>query len=112
MKFPSFGLKRYLASVLTALAGILASDPSTAFLLPFVEYVAAALGITGVVHSGKAGTLGKNKILSLASLYPLLLVAIDSVPALQPYKHLIYTIGSLLGLSAVATTGVPKKNKK
>lgn len=108
----TFGLKRYLAAALTALAGVLAGNPSTILLLPVVAKLAAVLGLTGLVHAGKGGSLlTDNKLLSLGALFPLLIEAADAIPALHPYKELLLIIGSLLGLSIVSTQALPQPAK-
>lgn len=105
----SFGLKRYIASALTALAGILAGDPSTVFLLPIVGKLAALVGLTGLVHAGKDGNILENSSLSLGALFPLLILATDYVPQLAAYKTLLLSVGALFGLSTVATTPLPRE---
>jgi hypothetical protein len=108
MKFlSSFGLKRYLASALTALAGVLAADPHLVALLPVVSWLAGALGLVGLVHAGKEGTLLEKPQLSISSLFPLLILAAEYVPQLAPYKELLLTIGPLFGLATVVTHPLP-----
>lgn len=106
--FSSFGLKRYLASALTALAGILASDPNLVVLVPLVAKLAALLGLTGLVHAGKGGTLLTNTHLSLGALFPLLIAASAQIPALQSYTQLLTILGSLLGFSVISVQSLPK----
>lgn len=106
----SFGLKRYIASALTSLAGIIASDPNLAPALPIVVYLASFFGVTGLVGAAKEGTLGKNKLTSLSSLFALLIALTDAHESLQPWKPLLLLVGSFLGISAVTVT--PKPDKK
>lgn len=116
----SFGLKRYVASVLTAVAGILSASPEAAFLIPVVTQIAALFGLTGLVHAGKEGTLATDYHgLSLVSLFSILVYAAHTVPQLQAYEHILRLIASFLGVTTVAlselpadiTKSLPKKKK-
>lgn len=111
MKLPSFGLKRYVASVLTAVAGVIASDPTLAPALPIITYLASFFGITGLAHAGAAGTLANYKLASFTSIFSLLISLCDAVPKLAHFKPILLVIGSFLGISTVALNDVPSLEK-
>src|SRR4029079_8919909 len=104
----SLGSKRYIAAALMALASILEASPETVFLLPLVDKLAAIFGVVGISHAAKSGSILKAPKLSAAAIFSILVAAADQIPALAPYLGLIHLIGSLLGLTAVSLSSLPR----
>lgn len=99
----SLGLKRKLASFLSVVLAVAASVPEGADIAPYVMYIASFFGITGLVHAGAAGTVGKYKNATIASILSVLIGFAAQYPLLAPYLPLLYTLAAVFGGAALAS---------
>lgn len=93
----STGLKRKIAGYFSAVLEILRYTPALTQFVPFVETVAGIFGVAGVAHAGAAGTIDKQKVLSLASIVAALVSAATFIPILLPYVPLLQKLAGILG---------------
>lgn len=98
----SLGLKRYVASALTSVGGIISAIPGLEAYAIGVQTAAASLGAVGVVHASVAQTVTAGKLSTLTSILSVLVVAADSFSFLAPYKALITSIATLFGVATVS----------
>ena len=110
--FVSAGLKRRIAAALTSILSAITTHPELAPLIPWVEGVAAAFGLTGIVHAAQTGNVKEKKLLSLTALLPLLIVAARNVPALAPYATIITLLSGLMSTGMLTLPVKEKATKK
>lgn len=104
----STGIKRLAGAVLVTLIGILSADPRWSYLVPYLSYLATALGVVSLAHAATAGTLGDFKTGSITMFLQIILQAAKNVPAFAPYLSIIQLIISLLGTASVTTYAVTR----
>lgn len=100
----STGVKRMIASVLTALSGIVATIPQLAFLAPTLANFAAGFGVAGLGNAAVKGTVQAYAMPSLTSVFAVLIAAAQYIPALKPWAPILQQIATLLGVATVART--------
>lgn len=102
--FDSVGLKRKVATYLTAVMTVIAQYPDLQVALPLLQYIAGFFGITGIVHALNNGTIQKFKLTSLASLFGVLIAAAAHIGALKPYAALLQELGLVISVFASGHT--------
>jgi len=102
--FESVGLKRKIATYLTAVMTIMVQYPELQIALPLLQYVAGFFGITGIVHALNAGTIQKFKLTSLASLFAILIAGAAHITTLKPFAGLIQELALLVSVFATGHT--------
>lgn len=107
----SLGFKRYIASMLTALASVMLTIPTLASSASVIQSAAAAIGAVGLAHAFRAKTLATGLLASLTSVISILVVAADTVPQLAPYRAVILLLAAVLGISTTAR-GIQKPTHK
>jgi len=105
----SEGFKRKLASVLSAILTFFQGVPGAAEVVTAVQYIAEFFGITGLLHAGKEGTVGRFKLASLSSFVVGLLAIAPYVPSLQPLVPILQKLAGFLGAAVVGQITVAKK---
>jgi VIT1/CCC1 family predicted Fe2+/Mn2+ transporter len=97
----SLGLKRRATALLVVLLNVAKTEPSLAPYIPHLEYIAGALGITGLGHAAKSGTVKQFKTSSLAAAFTALAAAAGVIPALAPYAALLHQLSLILSSLAL-----------
>lgn len=93
----SFGLKRTIAGYLATLIEAVKQVPALAHIIPELQIVGAAFGVTGLAHAVGKKTINKYKLASLSALLVMLVGAAQYIPALMPYAEALQTAAAILG---------------
>lgn len=97
----SLGLKRRVTALLVVLLNVAKAEPSLAPYIPHLEYLAGVLGITGLGHATKSGTVKQFKTSSLAAAFTAIAAVAGSIPALAPYAAILHQISLVLSSLAL-----------
>jgi len=101
----SRGLKRYLASIILAIAGVVSSIPDISFLTIWLQDSAAVVGAAGLTHSSISRNIQVGPK-ELSCVFAVLIAVCNYVPALNPYVPILQAIAIALGgASAIKGTG-------
>lgn len=100
----SKGLKRKLAALILVLAEVLGPIPGATKVIEYLIMIAGLLGGAAATHATVAGTLGKAKMLSLASVLSFLVLLAHFVPALAPAVPILAKLSVLLGAAGIGAT--------
>jgi hypothetical protein len=96
----SAGVKRNIASILSAVVGVASSVPQAAPAIAVLQTVAGLFGITGIAHAGAARTLDKDKVAAITSFLAFVIALAPFIPALQPYVPYLQELAAILGAAA------------
>jgi hypothetical protein len=111
----SFGLKRYLASLINVVIAVLRTVPGTySVLIPWLEYAAAALGGVGIVHSTATKTLGGINATNISAVISVLLIIAKMIPQLGFLMPILEALAAIFGTVAISKgiTGSISKTTK
>lgn len=101
----SWGLKRYLSSIILAIAGVVSAIPDISFLTIWLQDTAAVVGAAGLTQA----SISKNLEVGpkeLSCVFAVLIAVCNYVPALNPYVPILQAIAIALGgASAIKGTG-------
>lgn len=92
----STGLKRKIATYLTAITALMVQYPDLQVSLPILQYIAGFFGITGIVHAINKENIPKFKLTSLVSLLGVLIAAAAKIPSLHQYLTLLEQIALVI----------------
>lgn len=102
--FETLGLKRLIASALSAIVEVLRVIPGTATYIPIIETIAGIFGITGIAHAAGTGTLTKKKLATVSAAVTFL-ITLSYIPAigfyLIPFRPYLEKIAGIIGAAAV-----------
>lgn len=104
----SLGIKRLIASWLSAVVEVLRAIPGTSEWISVIEVIAGAFGITGLGHSGAAGTMSKRKLATASAALAALIALSHVVPALAVARPFLEKLAALLGSAAVTAQLIGK----
>jgi hypothetical protein len=104
----SLGIKRLIASWLSAIVEVLRAIPGTSEWVSVIEVIAGVFGITGLSHSSAAGTLSKRKLATASAALATLIALSHAIPALAVARPFLENIAALLGSAAVTAQFIGK----
>jgi hypothetical protein len=104
----SLGLKRLVASWLSAVVEVLRAIPGTSEWISTIEVTAGVFGVTGLGHSGAAGTLSKKKLATASAAVAALIALSHVIPALAVARPFLEKVAAVLGSAAVTAQFVGK----
>lgn len=94
--FDSIGLKRKVATYLTAVMALMVQYPELQIALPILQYIAGFFGVAGIVHALNKDTIPRFKLASLVSLLGVLMAAAAKFPSLHQYSALLQQIAIVI----------------
>lgn len=102
--FASWGLKRYLASLINMILVVLRTVPGTySLVIPWLEYAAAALGGAGLVHSTATSKLGGVlNATNISAVISVLLIVAKTIPQLGFLMPVLEALAAIFGTVAVS----------
>ena len=96
----SKGVKRNIASVLSAVIGVVSMVPEGAAVVGILQTVAGVFGITGLMHATAAKTIDQAKLAAITSFLAFIIALAPFIPGLEPYVPLLQKIAAILGAGA------------
>ena len=100
----SFGLKRLIASWLSAIIEVLRAVPGASEYISAIEVAAGFFGITGISHAGATGSLTKKKTATASAAVASLIALSYVFPVLIPFRPFLEKLAAVLGAAAVGVS--------
>lgn len=100
----SLGLKRMIAGWLSAILELIRPIPELAALVPALEWVAAAFGVTGIGHAVVKKNVKSKVAFSISAVLAALIGAAHLVPALAVALPYLTKLAAFFGAIGIGTS--------